>query len=224
LLCLPFAGGSSAIYRTWKGAFGEDVEVHALELPGRGARFGEPARASMDALLASLDAAVRPLLDAPLAVFGHSMGGNVGFALARRLGDRVKRLFVSATGAPDMPPRQRLAHLSDRELTRELGVLGGTPPEALAHAELMALLLPTIRADLAVSEGYHAEGVRLACPITMFRGTEDELVNDEEAEGWRRFAPSDDQLRTVVIQAGHFYLESARDRLFAEITRDLAAV
>src|SRR5947209_4907352 len=85
LFCFPFAGGAASAYRRWAGLLPADVEVAAVQLPGREGRFREPAFTSLDALLDALVPALRPALDRPFAFFGHSMGGVTAFEAARRL-------------------------------------------------------------------------------------------------------------------------------------------
>jgi hypothetical protein len=56
----------------------------------------------------------------------------------------------------------------------ELRRLNGTPPEVLADAELLELVMPILRADFALVEtyAYRAEPP-LMCPITALGGTSD---------------------------------------------------
>ena len=41
LFCLPYAGGSKAIYYKWKSEFNYNIELEPIELKGRGVRYGE---------------------------------------------------------------------------------------------------------------------------------------------------------------------------------------
>src|SRR5262245_46733711 len=84
LLCLPFAGGASSLYRSWPRAL-PSIEVWPVELPGRGARMDEPPCADMTELCDGLSAAIDQVADLPLALYGHSMGARIAFELARRL-------------------------------------------------------------------------------------------------------------------------------------------
>src|SRR3954463_501070 len=85
LVCLPYAGGSASIYHGWASELDDDVELVAVQLPGRGPRLREAPFTQMEALLGALVEAMAPLDDAPFALFGHSMGALVGFELARWL-------------------------------------------------------------------------------------------------------------------------------------------
>lgn len=222
LFCLPYAGGAARLYREWPERLGPHVEVCPVELPGRGVRFREKPLTTMRELCALVESEIAPLLDRPVAIFGHSLGARLGFELAKELGARVVQLFVSAAPAPDAPRRSpRLAHLPAGDFKRELHAIGGTPPEVLADDELMDFLLPLLRADFSVSEGATwLSGTRVACPVTALAGKLDGDVPLDDARAWQRF--TDGAFRFVEMDAGHFFLEPKRDDVLREVERDLA--
>ena len=235
LLCLPYAGGAASVYRSWVTALGPAIDVCPVELPGRGVRLAEPPLAELDALCDLLARAIAALGDdVPLAVFGHSMGARIGFELAQRLdagaGAPLRHLFASAAPAPGVRLRygpdgdSRLtAGLSDAELLARLTQLGGTPPEILADRDLMARVLPTVRADFVVSENTRVDpSARLSCPITVLAGTDDLGATPTAARAWQLRTTA--AFRVVELTAGHFFLDSHRDDVLREVHRDLAAL
>jgi surfactin synthase thioesterase subunit len=223
LFCLPYAGGSALVYRSWQEAFGEDVDVCPVELRGRGSRIDEPPFSSMAPLVSELLEAAGPLLDAPIALFGHSMGAQIAFELAKGWGERVAMLFVSASPAPDVPRIDPIAHLDDGAFLREIAAKGGTRREILEDEELMSLVLPFLRADFNLIETYRAsDAARVACPIVAFAGTMDYDVPAPAVSEWNRYTTG--TFRCVEVPAAHFYLEQARDLLTREIAQSLAPV
>lgn len=210
LVCLPYAGGSAAVYRTWDQLVPGDVEVCPVELPGRGMRFGEQPFTRLPPLVRALADAMEPLLDRPFALFGHSFGGLVAFELARLLRRRgwpvPCHLFVSATGAPARGRRREpvLHTAPDAELKARLHEFNGTPPEILANDELMELVLPVLRADFAALETYeYHEEPPLDVPITVFGGIHDRTVRPSELEGWRGQSTSS---RLRLLPGDHFFI------------------
>ena len=95
LFCFPFAGGSALDFREWARNCPDAIELYAIQLPGRGARFQEQPLAHMDQVLGPLIRAIIPQLDRPFVLFGHSLGGRLAFAVARE----QKRLGAASSAA-----------------------------------------------------------------------------------------------------------------------------
>src|SRR5689334_4415091 len=79
LFCFPYAGGTAAIFRSWADSLPPNIDMWAVELPGRATRRLEPASARIGDLVPPIAAALRSAIDRPFAVFGHSMGAILGF-------------------------------------------------------------------------------------------------------------------------------------------------
>lgn len=177
---------------------------------------------SMAALVDDLLIGLRPLADQPVALFGHSMGARIARELARALGHRVVHLFASASPAPHARPRRKRAQLSVDEIVAELHRLGGTPGEVFSQHELLELLLPIVRADFAVLDGYAGSvDPQMDCPITILAGTEDPEVPVASTQAWQEHTTA--PCKVVPIEGGHFFLESKQHQVLQTITEGLAA-
>ena len=156
LLCFPYAGGGAQIFRTWPAALPPDVELLAVELPGRGTRFSERPFEQLPPLIDALTDALGPALQAPFAIYGHSMGAVVGFSFARELRRRSLRepvhLFMSGRRAPQLPEPTPMHQLPAPQFLDRLRRLGGIPDALFQEPELMEVFLPILRADVAVAE------------------------------------------------------------------------
>jgi surfactin synthase thioesterase subunit len=228
LFCFPYAGGSAAIYRRWGENLPAEVEVMPVEIPGRASRFREAPFRRLLRLVEEAGEALRPELDRPYAFFGHSMGGLISFELARRLRDLgvagPRWLFVSARRSPDCPLDDELIHaLPEAEFVQKLRELNGTPEEVLQHPELMAMMLPLLRADFEVNETYEfQQAPPLTCPISALGGLGDEEVTREHLQGWRRHTTGGFSLR--MLPGDHFFLDGHRDLVLQAVAKDLAGV
>ncbi|MBK8323392.1 MAG: thioesterase [Betaproteobacteria bacterium] len=229
LFCFAHAGGGAAAYRLWHRGLPGQVEVCAIQLPGRANRFREPALRSIPAIVEGLLPSVLPQLDRPYAFFGHSMGSMIAFALAHELVQRgapvPAHLFMSGRRGPRVPDTEPPLHaLSDADFVSELlRRYGGIPAEVLAEPELMDLLLPSLRADIHALETYRPHGRSpLPCPVTAYGGAEDSLNPPEHLDAWRGETGAAFRARTFA--GGHFYLEAKRDELLADIAETLRAM
>lgn len=226
LFCLPYAGGGASTYRGWPAHLPADIEVIAVQLPGREERLREPAFTRAPELCQRLVAVLAPYLDRPFALFGHSMGGLVAFELTRQLraeGRLPVRLLVSAHCGPRkaycLPP---VSTMSDRDLLGMLRRMGGTRDEVLDDGDVMKLMLPLLRADLSICESYrYAAAEPLACPISAFGGILDEYVRRADVLAWAAETRGGFQAR--MFPGGHFFLDDARPRLLQAIADDLTA-
>lgn len=226
LLCVPYAGVGPSVYRRWAEALPADVEVGVLHLPGREGRLREAPFTRIEPLIDAASSALRPHLDLPFAMFGHSMGALVAFELARRFrddrGSAPTHLFVSGRRAPHLPSRHpAITHLPDEEFVREIRRrYNGIPDEVMQHADLLALLLPGLRADLAVIEAYvHRPGRPLDCPIVAFGGVKDPEATETELVGWRQQTTG--ALSVRMFPGGHFFVQSAHEELMRILSEEL---
>ncbi|MGW4788564.1 thioesterase II family protein [Streptomyces sp. NPDC004230] len=210
LFCLPYAGGSARVYRRWGSALGPGFPVSTVELPGHGRRIREPLHTSADTLVDLLLSELAGQLETgPFALFGHSMGGQLAFQLAhecvRRGMPHPVRLFLSAARSPARTVMPSLHSLPDTELLAALGALNGAPAEALAYPELMAIMLPVLRADLRLSETWSFRPEwPLDIPVSLFSGLSDPLAPRAELERWRDFFSA--EVSHQSYPGDHFYL------------------
>ncbi|MBN3911309.1 MAG: thioesterase [Nostoc sp. NMS1] len=225
LFCFPYAGGSAAIFRTWPNNLPSNVEVCAVEYPGRGRQIKSSPLTRLEPLVEAIAPVLMPYLDKPFAFFGHSMGGLVSFELTRLLRSQYNlapfHLFFSARRAPQLPPIKPPLHiLSDHDLQDELRSLNGTPKAVLESEELMQIFLPILRADFAVLETYiYTPKQPLESPITIFGGLQDQDVSHEALQAWREQTIAAFSLHE--FNGDHFFIHSHQELLFKLISQEL---
>ncbi|MDH6132148.1 surfactin synthase thioesterase subunit [Kitasatospora sp. MAA4] len=228
LICFHPAGGGPTMYRTWPQSLPADVELLAIQLPGRESRIAEPHLTTYQDAVEQAHAAIMPFLDRPYALFGHSMGAMISYGVAlaaQREGRRApSRLLVSGCAAPaHIRRRPERLEWDDARLVQELRAMGGTSPEVLAIPELVEMVLPTLRADYRICATFsHPQDEQLDCPVAVFGGTED-TMSQESLARWADTTRADSSLR--MFPGGHFFLtNAAAPDVLAGIREELAEV
>ncbi len=226
LFCFPYAGGGASLFRAWADELPPQIEVCAIQPPGRESRFSEPRFTSLPPYVAALDAAIAPFLGArPFAFFGHSLGAIANFELTRTLrrrgGPLPSYLFVSAHRAPQLPqPHEQLHTLPDAQFIQELGTLNGIPTGVAGNAELMEVMVPLLRADVGIAETYaYTDEPPLPVPIAAFGGVMDAEVSRDDMAAWRAQTAANFSVR--MLPGDHFFFSQQRTLLFQAMLTDL---
>ncbi|WP_331743311.1 alpha/beta fold hydrolase (plasmid) [Streptomyces sp. NBC_01136] len=223
VVCLPHSGGSATSYSAWATVMPPDVELLAVQYPGRGDRCAEPLMGSIGEMSAHIAAQLLRLTSddpAPYALFGHSLGAMVAYETALVLRDRgcpPAYLFVSGSAAPG-ERRSLLTHrATDEELWSSVCALGGIDPAIAQNPELRELVLPALRADVRAGELYRpAPQVRpLPCPVRCYHSPEDPLTRDVDMSAWA--ARTTGPFSTRERPGGHFHLWIDTDELVGDI-------
>lgn len=226
LFCLPYAGGSAAVYREWGRILPGEVEMHAVQLPGRGWRLGEKPSSDLVGLADEVAGAIAARADRPFALFGHSMGSWLAFLVAgrlERLGQMPRVLFASGRQGPSVgctePP---MSHYSDPAFVEQVQVrYGGIPAAILEHPDVLELLLPALRADVEALERYvHRPGTPLRCPVVAMGGTHDRLVSQDQLASWA--LETSGPFRVETFPGGHFYFQEDPTTLLRCVADGLA--
>lgn len=223
LIGFHHAGGSASVYYPMSRQLPQDWDLVLLDLPGRGKRHGEQPLHDMEQLIQLAVADVQPWLDAPFAIFGHSLGAILAVEVARRLqaqGSIPSFVTVSGRAAPVYQAQvcRGLHELEDEELLAELLALGGTPERIREVPGFVERFLRISRADLRAVESYRpsAEREPLGCPIIAFGGIGDAWAPLDMVLAWEKETSGDFHSR--FFPGGHFYFLGEP---FAGFTRQL---
>jgi len=226
LYCFPFAGGSAAAFRPWAPLLPATIGLTAVQLPGHGNRLRERPIDRLEDLVSATVEAIRDASEGPCALFGHSMGAILASETARAMIAEglppPVMLFVSGRRPATMPDRDPpLAVLTDVEFVAEVQRrYDGIPAEIVAEPDLLALLLPTLRADIAALEAFRP-GRRdpLPVPLMAMGGVDDRLVPRAHIAAWHAETMAEFDQR--MFPGGHFYLDTNRAAVVGDIARRL---
>lgn len=211
LYCLPFAGGGSYSYRSFKQYLPDFITMIPIELPGRGKRGKEPLLTNLEQLADDVFYQVRrDGIKQPYAIFGHSMGACLGYLVTQRICQArlppPSHLFVSGYQGPSMKRKKLVRHdLPKAEFMAMLKDFEGLPTEVLAHPELIDFFEPVLRADFKADDLWiYRPTSPVDVPITVLWGTEDKDVNYTRLLAWQQAS-----LQPIVIKqfkGGHFFI------------------
>ncbi|WP_404962804.1 alpha-hydroxy-acid oxidizing protein [Streptomyces sp. 147326] len=208
LVCFPHAGGAANAFAALSAALPEDIELLAVQYPGRQDRRAEPCSEDIGELAAGVAASLAAHSDLPLFLLGHSMGALVAFETARLLEERgtVARLFVSAARPPAQDWEEPdLTGVGDEELVAGLRRLGGVPEPLLRDPEIVGEVLRLLRADHRALMRYRcAGGAAVAAPLTVLLAASDPKNSLEQMGDWARHGRNGHTV--VTLSGGHFSL------------------
>jgi pyochelin biosynthetic protein PchC len=214
LVCFPHAGGAASFYRPWGQYVDPSVELLAVQYPGRENRFREPLVPAMDPLASAVAGELLTLPALPTVFFGHSMGAAVAYETLLRLAqagaEHVTRLCVSGR-SPDGSGGPAVR--TDDEVVAAVRSLGGTNAAVFSDPDLRELLLPAIRNDYHLIDGYRrrSDAPVLRAAVHALTGDRDPQVTPDEAAGWR--AVTSGSFSLTVLRGDHFYLVPAAEEV-----------
>jgi pyochelin biosynthesis protein PchC len=220
LICFPHAGGSASYFYPVSAALSPNIEVLAVQYPGRQDRRNEKNIEDIGELADRAFDAVMPWCKGPVAFFGHSMGAIVAFEVARRLerkaGITPLALIVSGRRGPATQRTENVHLLGDDGIAAEMRRLSGTNAALLDEQELADMILLATRSDYKAIETYRYQpGVKLSCPILALTGEDDPLTTRIEVEDWAQHTSREFALSAY--PGGHFYLNDQPAEIIGKI-------
>ncbi|GHF52515.1 oleoyl-ACP hydrolase [Streptomyces mashuensis] len=226
LVCLPHAGGSAPFYFPMSRALAPAVDVLCVQYPGRQDRRHDKAVEDIGEYADLIAAELKPWLDRPTALFGHSMGAVIAFEVARRLerdlGFVPLTLFASGRRAPSRYRDENVHRRDDDGVVAEMRLLSGTDSQILGDEELLRMVLPAIRSDYKAIETYRSEpGATVQTPVTVLTGSSDPRTSREEAEAWRDHTTGAFALHAFT--GGHFFLAQHQQEIVRIVSEGITA-
>ena len=225
LFCFPYAGAGASIFYPWAKQLPAEIELCAIQLPGRENRLRESPLNRLKEVVQSLVPLLKPYLDLPFAFFGHSMGALISFELTRELRRQNYslpfHLFVSGRKAPQLldlePP---IHHLPDAQFIEKIKNFQGTPEAIWQDNQLIEQFIPILRADFTILETYfYGNEAPLNCPINVFGGIKDPKVKEAELSAWQQQTQAAFNLK--MFPGDHFFIHSQKRELLQVLSTQL---
>ncbi|MEJ2416255.1 MAG: thioesterase domain-containing protein [Exilibacterium sp.] len=201
VFCFPYAGGGASIYRGIEKWLPAEVDVFAVQRPGREDRIGEEPYATMGPIIAALQREMVPYCDVPCIFVGYSLGGMEAFELGRAFqcegGLGLKHLLVCASRPPHLPSSR-------------------PPFHQLPYDEF-------IETDFALGFTHRCESdVKLKVDSTVFFGVRDVLISADKIRQWDTLL--DGRVSYVDFSSGHFFIHEEAEKFREELVKTICGI
>lgn len=213
LFCLPYAGGSEAIYYKWKKYLDPRIELNPIELKGRGKRFNEDFYETLQDAVDDIFNNIKGVIgNDDYAIYGHSMGSLLAYETYYKVvGQEMKKpthMFFSGHEAPStIKQRENTYKLPDYEFIKKVIDIGGTPKEIMENRELLEMFVPIIRNDFRILETYEYKEreKKIECNISILNGKQDD-IKLEEILAWNKHVCGG--VKVYNFQGNHFFINN----------------
>lgn len=226
LFLLPHAGSGAVVYRDWGSLLPETIAPQAVTLPGRHNRRDEKTYDDLDPLLDALhDAVIDDLDERPFAFFGHCLGAQLAFRLTAMMeeegGPTPVLLGVSGWSPVGFfKPTEEQSLMPEAEIVEWIKMLGSFPAEIYDNPEMLALVVPALRADLRVAAQHIDDAAGVATPLVSYGGRSDPLMEEPDAMShWAGRSP--EYLGHTDYPGGHFYMDTHAEAVTAHFAHRL---
>lgn len=226
---IPYAGGSAmSLAHITSRLRTEDLEIHRLELPGRGARHLEPLYENVLEMVDDLYGQVTSKIgiDEGVFIWGYSMGAILALLLAEKLllgGYRILGMMVSAMKAPK-ERSQSAASLSNLSAADFAGIIERMQPQRYRERRQTAIFQNAtkkqeriLKADLQALDSFSLkdwQDIQINAPIMVLRSTQDELMPDGSAyNDWSLHSSAVTSF--YILKGGHFAVFEFPDETIA---------
>jgi len=226
LLCFPYAGASAANFLKWRKYFTE-INVIAIDPPGRGSRLREPLCKTIEEMVDDVKKLVAKAIDKDeeYAVYGHSMGALLVYELLHDFlatGFQMPvHVFLSGRNAPHKLVEIPITQCSDEEFVDKVIAMEGVEPKFFEVPGLAKLIISILRADLGISEFYRCEKKkqRLPVDISFFFSSDDLMEEKEYVLQWSDYTTGFFQM--YYFTGGHFFMfKPEQEKKIAEIIQE----
>jgi len=233
LYCFAYGGGNASLYEPWGNSLGEEIEVFAIQLPGRENRFEEPYFTQISELSDDIGTSIlRHAGDRRFAFYGHSAGALIAYTvwknLEREQQSKLVHFFLGAFTAPVIWPNPWLVQcntllyalnfekgihsvpdvstLSEEKLKSVYDILELPIAYQVENKPVIINIINTLIADIVLMASFTArkELLPMECPITAFGGEKDTRVSKDDLMSWRTL--TNKPFEYIACEGDHFFI------------------
>jgi acyl transferase domain-containing protein/NADPH:quinone reductase-like Zn-dependent oxidoreductase/surfactin synthase thioesterase subunit/ubiquinone/menaquinone biosynthesis C-methylase UbiE len=233
LFCLPYFAGGASIFSNWHEFLPDDIEVCAVQFPGREERADEKAYDDVNELVSKMAEVMEPLLTTPCAFYSHSSGAGVALELSRHLNRELDvqpiKFMVGGWRAPHLEsPFKFLNAIDEDEVYKDKNIPNiknhlrslEIPSEVIDNDAVFNEMLPALRADILLGKKYkYLNDEPLNAPLTAFHGKNDSVFTEEQVRGWDQHTTS--EFKFEVVSGSHLFCRDNKEELLELITEEL---
>jgi surfactin synthase thioesterase subunit len=226
LFFVPYAGASSVTFKHWVKKMEPEVELEIFEMSGHGSRLFEDCYSSIEEAVKDfysfLEKKLLGITD-KYYLAGHCLGAVIIYETCILIDKNKKinlpeRIFVSGHGSPEyIHDEDHVKDMSDRDMVDYFVKQGGMSGEYL-NDELLELIVPPMKSDVAIYEDYRFDKNRdiPLVDMTVLYGNQDIMTPDNELEEWRKFSKDIDY---VAFDDEHYFINSQEEKFLYEMKR-----
>jgi len=236
LFCLPYFAGGASIFNQWHEQLPEDIEVCAIQFPGREKRGDEKPYTDVNDLIKKMAEVMEPLLTTPVAFYSHSSGAWIALELVRYLrkhlevhpvkfmvgGAKAAHIdsdfkFLKAIQADEVYKDKNIPNIKGHLKSLEI------PNSILENDKVFNEMLPALRADILLSKNYiYYEDEPLNCPIIAFAGIDDSVFSEEQIRAWEKYTSSYFRFKWIESSSGSENVSSGVAASFCAVSKELS--
>jgi surfactin synthase thioesterase subunit len=225
VVAFPHAGGGCASFVRQANDVPTWIDLETLNLPGRQARFGQPLRTDLAALVTELVDSCAGRSE-PYLFFGYCSGALLAYCVACGLRERnapmPRRLVVGSAKPPHLFTAPSLGELDSELLWKVLVRYQAVPPDLAVMPEIRELAEPAVRADFGLVASYrHIPKPSLPVPITVLAGDQDDWITQDDIRAWAQYSTREVVARR--LPAGHWFMEEDPAASVAELVAEATA-
>lgn len=212
MVFFPHAGASASIFSSWVELMPSNIEMFAVEYPGRGGRISENAVCDPQNLINEIAHALELLPNKPCIFFGHSLGGRLALAVSLIISKPPIQLIVSGCTTPYLTRHNHFLRLTRNLMIDELIKSGMVNFSTFSDSDLLDYYLPLIRADMYLANQLvFSRETYCYFPILFYFGEDDPWLNEEDVEDWKRL--TDGKFEQIKLPGNHMFIYQKKEKV-----------